>query len=427
MAEVKNQASDTGGVGVHGPYLIYLLIILLLINIINFVDRQIPFILAQSIKQDLHLTDTQLGLMGGIAFAVVYSVLGLPLGRLADRYGAKWVLVGSLSVWSGLTALGGFAQNFYQLAATRLGVAAGEAASTPAGHAIIANYFPPEKRGLPIAIFSLGVPLGIMTGLMLGGWINHVFGWREALILAGLPGIALAVLVAFTIRTPPKPAAHKQQEELPLIPSLKLLWRKPTFRQMAYALAVYSMGANAMIVFTPAFLMRTYELSSAGAGASLGIVYGIAGVAGVIAGGYSGDILGRKDARWRMWIPGIALAAIFPFTLAAWFAPTSTWSVILLAAPKFSNLIYMGPVFVALQLIAPTNMRALASAFLLFFNSLVGQAVGPFVVGYLSDMLDPTMGRMSLRYAMCFVVLTQVWAAVHFFLAARTLKADTIN
>jgi MFS family permease len=266
-----------------------------------------------------------------------------------------------------------------------------------------------------------------MVGLMAGGWINQELGWRDALMLAGMPGLALALLVAFTISTPAKPAARKRQEDLPLLPSLKLLWNKPTFRQMAFALGVYSMGANAMIVFTPAFLMRTYALSSAGAGASLGLVYGIAGVAGVLAGGFSGDILGRKDPRWRVWIPGIALGVVFPFTLAAWFAPTSTWSVILLAAPKFSNLIYMGPVFVALQLIAPVNMRALASAFLLFFNSFIGQAVGPFMVGYLSDVLEPTLGRMSLRYALCFVVLTQVWAAVHFFLAARTLKADTIN
>jgi MFS family permease len=417
-------SNKTGG---RGAYVTYLLALLLLINILNFVDRQILFILAQSIKHDLHLSDTQIGLMGGLAFAVVYSVLGLPLGRLADRYGAKWVLVGSLSVWSVLTTCGAFAQNFLQLAATRIGVAAGEAGSTPSGHAIIANYFPPEKRGLPLAVFSLGVPLGIMIGLMMGGWLNQVMGWREALIVAGIPGLTLALLFAFTVRMPAGGGGAGMKEDIALLRSLKLLWSKPTFRQMAYGISYYSMGANAMIVFTPSFLMRTYGLSSAGAGMSLGLVYGVAGVAGALIGGMAGDFLGRRDPRWRMWTVGIGLAAVMPFTLAAWMEPTPTASVLLLAAPKFANLIYFGPVFVALQMISPAGVRATASAFLLFFNSLVGQTVGPFVAGYVSDFLEPSMGNQSLRYALCFVVLTQFMAALHFFLAARTLKADTIN
>ena len=428
MTRETDAAQGSSAPKVSRSYLFYMLMILTLINVMNFVDRQIPFILAESIKHDLDLTDTQLGLMGGIAFAIVYSVLGLPLGRLADRYGAKWVLVGCLSIWSFLTACGGFAQNYAQLLATRVGVAAGEAGSTPAGHALIAGYFPPERRGLPIALFSLGVPVGIMTGLMLGGWLNEAAGWRETLIMVGIPGVLLALLVAFTVRSPPRPAAvDGDHTNIRLIPALKLLWSKPTFRQMAYAIAIYSTGANAMIVFTPAFLMRTYNLSSADAGLSLGLVYGTAGVAGVLAGGIMGDILGRRDPRWRVWVPGIGLLVVMPFTLGAWFAPDSNWSAVLLAAPKFANLIYMGPVFVALQMIAPVTIRATASAFLLFFNSLVGQTVGPFVVGFLSDALEPAVGALSLRYALCSVVLTQLWAAIHFLRASRTLTADTIT
>jgi MFS family permease len=193
---------------------------------------------------------------------------------------------------------------------------------------------------------------------------------------------------------------------------------------MAYALAVYSMGANAMIVFTPAFLMRTHGLTSAGAGLALGLVYGVAGVAGVLLGGLAGDLLGRRDPRWRMWAPGIGLAVAVPFTLGAWLVPSATWSVLLLAVPKFANLLYFGPVFVALQSIAPLRIHATASAFLLFFNSLIGQMFGPFIVGFLSDALEPMLGTQSLRYALCFVVLTQVVAALHFVVAARTLMAD---
>ena len=416
---------EEAATSIRAPYLFYLLTLLLLINIVNFIDRQIPFILAQSIKHDLHLSDTELGALGGIAFAIVYSTFGIPLGRLSDRFGPKWTLAGALALWSALTACGALAKNFTQLVLSRLGVAAGEAGSTPAGHALIAGYFPANKRGLPLAAFSLGVPIGIMTGLMLGGWLNQAAGWRQTLILAGFPGLILAVLVVLTVRTPTQATAMaRKHTDIALLPSLRLLWSKPTFRQMAYALATYSMGANAMIVFTPAFLMRSHGLTSAGAGLSLGLVYGLAGVAGVLLGGLAGDLLGRRDPRWRMWAPGIGLAVAVPFTLGAWLVPSATWSIVLLAVPKFANLLYFGPVFVALQSISPLEMRATASAFLLFFNSLVGQTVGPFVTGFLSDALAPMLGTESLRYALCFMVLTQIAATIHFFLAAHTLAAD---
>lgn len=406
-------------------YLYYLMSLLLAVNIFNFIDRQIPFILAESIKRDLNLTDTQIGVLGGFAFAVVYSTLGIPLGRLSDRFGSKWVLSGSLVVWSLLTAMGGLAQNFYQLVATRIGVAAGEAGSTPAAHSLIASFFPPDKRSLPLAFFSLGVPLGTMIGLMLGGWINQVASWREALILIGLPGVLLALIVAWTIPSQSRAAkAERAKSDVPLLSSLKLLWGRKTFRQMSYAIAVYSMGANAAIVFTPAFLMRSHEMGSALTGMSLGLIYGVAGVAGVLMGGVVGDLLGKRDPRWRMWAPALALALAAPFTLAAWFVPSATASVLLIAAPKFANLLYFGPVFVALQSIAPSSMRATASAFLIFFNSLIGVSFGPLVTGLLSDGLEPMFGVHSLRYALCFVVVTQIWAAWHFFLAARTLRQE---
>jgi predicted MFS family arabinose efflux permease len=181
-------------------YRVYVLLLLLAVNIHNFLDRQIPFILAESIKRDLHLSDTQLGLMGGMAFAIVYSVLGLYLGHAADRYSRKWVLSGALVIWSLMTAVAGLAQNFAQLVCARLGVAAGEAGSTPAAHGIIAGLFPQHRRSMPMAIFSLGVPLGSMLGLFLGGWISTVADWRTAFFLVGAPGLALALLAATTLK-----------------------------------------------------------------------------------------------------------------------------------------------------------------------------------------------------------------------------------
>jgi predicted MFS family arabinose efflux permease len=421
-APEEERAGSGASVKASGRYLWWMMTVLLLVNILNFVDRQLPFILAQSIKEDLGLSDAQLGVMGGAAFAIVYSTLGLPLARLAERAGRKWVLAGSLCVWSLLTASAGLVATFPQLLATRLGVAAGEAGSTPVGHSLISAYFPERRRGLALSIFGLGVPLGTMIGLGLGGWLDQVMTWRHAMIAIGLPGILLALLVVLTVREPPRKVGNAP--DVPLFTTLRLLGSRRSFRHMAAGIALYSMGANATIVFVPAFLMRTYEMTSVGAGMSLGVLYGIAGVAGTLAGGFLGDKLGARDARWRLWVPALGLALAMPFTLGAWFAPTAALSVLLLAGPKIANLLYIGPVFVALHSIAPLRARATASAFLLFFNSLIGASLGPLIVGLLSDWLQPSTGALSLRYALCFVVVTQAWAALHLWTAARTLRDD---
>lgn len=417
-----NDRAEPAPLPASRPYLWWLITVLLLVNILNFVDRQSVFILAEDIKRDLDLTDTDIGLLGGISFAIIYATLGIPLARMAEIYGRKRILAGLLFIWSAMTALGGLAQNFVQLVATRLGVAAGEAGSTPTAHSLISAYFPEHRRGIVLAIFSLGVPLGTMIGLILAGWINQVASWRTAMIVLGLPGIFLAVLLLVTIKEPPSQIEKVREQKLGR--TLRELWSRPSFRQMAYGQAVYSMGANAAIVFAPAFLMRTYELNSASTGLFLGVAYGVIGVAGTLIGGAMGDRFGQRDARWRLWLPALVLLAAMPLTLGAWFAPTASTSVALLAGTKFANLFYFGPIFVALHSIAPTHARGTASAVLLFFNSLVGISLGPLAVGLLSDWLQPSFGQMSLRYALCFVVVTQLWAAVHFFIAARSIRQD---
>jgi predicted MFS family arabinose efflux permease len=413
--------ADAATPGKGRLYTGYVIGLLLAVNILNFVDRQLPFILAESIKRDLGLSDTQIGLLGGFAFSIVYAVLGLPLAAAADRIGRKWVLAGALAVWSSLTALGGLAQTFGQLVTTRLGVAAGEAGSTPTAHALIAAAYPKEKRGLPMAIFSLGVPVGTMLGLVLGGWLTQVASWRQALVLLGLPGVALAVLVVLTVKEPATPGERRAQPSL--TSTVRLLLSKPSFRQLAAAMSIYSMSANAMIVFLAPFLMRSHGLGARSAGLWLGLLYGVAGVAGTLAGGAAGDLLGRREPRWRLWAPALGLVLAAPFTLGALFAQSTGLSVLLLAAPKFANLLYMSPVIVALHTLVPAQSRASASAFLLMFNSLLG-SLGPLLTGMLSDRLTPMFGQQALRYALVGVAVAQVWSALHFVLAARTLARD---
>lgn len=400
-----------------------IVIVLLLVNILNFVDRQLPFILIDAIRRDLHLNDAQIGLMAGVSFAVVYSFAALPLAWAADRFSAKWVIAISLAFWSLMTAAGGVANNFGQLLLARAGVAAGEAGSTPAAHALIARLFPDQRRALVLAIFSLGVPIGGTIGLALGGWINDVAGWREAFFFVGLPGLAVAALVWFVL--PNVGRDHVEKTQRTSYPAaVKFLFKLRSFRHMAAASALFAIGSYAMNVFAPAFLMRTHEMTAAQAGLGLGLASGIGGLIGTFAGGMLADVLGRRDPRWRQWVPAIALALCAPVALGAWLAPSAAVSMVLLTLVYMLGLMYFAPTFSAAQSLAPDEIRATASAVLLFCLTIVGSSVGPYVIGQVSDHLVPQFGHLSLRYAMCLLSVTMAWSALHFFFAARALKED---
>jgi MFS family permease len=404
-------------------YLGYLLTLLLLVNIFNFIDRQLPFILAQAIKRDLQLSDTQIGLLGGVAFSLLYPFLGLPLARMADRYGHKLVLGISLLVWSAITSLTGFSMNFAQLCAARIGVSIGEAGATPAGHALIAAHYPLHRRGLPLALFSLGVPIGSMLALVLGGWIMTTVGWRGAFVWAGLPGLILALLMFLFVREPTN-VVEERSPNVGMWQTTRRLLGKPTFRQLAFAMGPYSMSANAMIVFTPAFLMRSHHLDTLHTGLWLGLIYGTAGVAGVMTGGVVADRLGTRDPRWRVWAPALAMLVAVPCTLFAWMVGSTALCIALLVVPKFCNLVYPAPIFAAAQTLVPRNARAVVSSLLLLFNSFIGLAFGPLLVGVLSDHLAPRFGDDALRYALLAIPVLQLWSVLHFALAAPHLTND---
>ncbi|NBW06669.1 MAG: MFS transporter [Caulobacteraceae bacterium] len=401
-----------------------IVIVLLLVNILNFVDRQLPFILIDAIRTELHLNDTEIGLMAGVSFAVVYSFAALGLAWAADRFSARWVIGLSLAFWSVMTAAGGLAQNFFHLLLARAGVAAGEAGSTPAAHAMIARLFPDSRRALVLAIFSLGVPIGGTIGLALGGWINDAWGWREAFFFVGLPGVIVAILSLIVL---PRGASSEPTvgvARTSYLSAMKFLFGLKSFRHMAAASSLFAIGSYAMNVFAPAFLMRTHGMTSAEAGLGLGLVSGIGGLVGTFAGGMLADVLGKRDTRWRQWVPAIAMAVCVPVALGAWLAPDALVSMILLALVYMLGLMYFAPTFSAAQSLAPDEIRATASAVLLFCLTIVGSSAGPYVIGWASDYLTPRFGHLSLRYAMCLLAVTMAWSALHFFLAARALKED---
>lgn len=398
------------------------LLVLLLVNVLNFVDRLMPSMLVDAIRRDLGLTDGQIGLMVGVAFAVIYSFATVALAYWADRRSPRQVIVLSLAAWSLATALSGLAQNFWQLFMARAGVAAGEAGSTPSAHALIARIYPATHRALVMAVFSLAVPIGSTLGIMLGGIINDAFSWRTAFFVVGLPGILVAFLARWVVPDPPHQVANLGHE--PFLATLRFLFARRSFRHMAAASSLFAIGSYAMNVFAGAFLIRVHHLPASRAGIALGVTYGIGGTVGTFAGGALGDWLGLRDPRWRQRLPALGLVLSAPCALAAFLVPDTPVCLVFLTLVYLLGLLYFAPTFAAVQMLVPDAIRASASGVLLFCLTLIGASIGPYVVGHASDLLAPRFGQMALRYALCLTAITMLWAALHFWLASRALPGD---
>lgn len=397
--------------------------LLLFANILNFVDRLLPSVLVESIRHDLHLKDTEIGLIGGLAFAVIYSFAGVGIARIADRSSPRLVIALSLGLWSLATAVSGVTQNFIQLFLARASVAAGEAGSTPAAHAIIAGTYPRERRSSVMAIFSLGVPIGAMLGLAMGGWINDALNWRAAFFVVGLPGVAVAVAIGLFVSDPPQqvlagPGVSKFWS------TLRSLFALRCFRHMVAACSLFGVGSYALNIFTAAFLIRTHHLTATRAGAAFGFAFGVGGFLGTVVGGTLADWLGRRDARWRLGVPALGVLISAPAAFVAFTSPSLTVAVICLMLTYLFGLAYYAPTFACLQSLVPDRARATAAGILLFFLTLIGASVGPWLVGFTSDKLAPQYGALSLRYAMMLVPVTMLWSALHFYLGAKALPAD---
>lgn len=405
----------------------YVLGILLVVYIFNFIDRQILAILLEPIRKDLGLSDTQLGFLSGVAFAIFYATLGIPIARLADRTSRVRIITWSLAAWSVMTALCGLAQNFWQLLLGRVGVAVGEAGSGPASHSLISDYFVLETRATAMGVYAMGVPIGTLIGLLAGGWIVEWFDWRTALIVVGLPGVLMAILVRMTLIEPPRGNAdpvRNHQAPASLKEVITYLWQRPSFRHVTLAVAFHAFVSYGVNGWLPAFLARSYHMSSSEIGTWLALLFGVSAGLGTFGGGYVSDLLARRDRRWYVWIPGITLILSVPFFLLAFTAQDKFSTLLFLIGPIFFGYIYIGPTFAVIQGLAEVRMRAIASAILLFVISLIGLGLGPFLVGVLSDYLKPEFGEESLRIAMTFVFLFNIWSGIHYYIAGRTLRAD---
>jgi MFS family permease len=408
-------------------YLRYALGILCLVYVVNFVDRQILSILLKSIKADLGLTDVQLGLLSGTAFGLFYATLGIPIARLADRFSRKGVIAICLTIWSGMTALCGMAGGFASLLLFRVGVGIGEAGGSPPAHSMISDYFPPERRATALGIFSLGVPIGIMVGFMAGGWLDQTLGWRTAFMVVGVPGVLLAVVVATTLREPPR--GHSEgllsEGEAPKAwEVIRFLWRLRAFRHVSLGSALYAFVGYSVVTWAPSFLARSHQMSQAEIGTWLALIIGAGGGAGIYLGGVLSDRWAGIDIRGRVWLPSIAMFLGVPFSFVVYLASGKLMTLVALIVPSFLGLMYQAPAFAVTQSLATPKMRATAAAVLLFVVNIIGLAMGPAITGLISDALEPTYGVESLRYALLIVSIVLVGSGLHFWRAARFIDAD---
>ena len=401
------------------------LALLLLAYIFNFLDRQILGILAGPIIKDLGLTDAEFGAIGGLAFALLYSVLGVPLALLADRTSRSKVVACSLAVWSAFTALCGTAASFGQLFLYRLGVGVGEAGGVAPSYALIADYYPPQRRARALAIFSLGIPLGLAAGTLIGAYLAAWVNWRAAFMAMGVAGLLLAPVMLLLVRDPARKEAAT--ETMPLTRTFPIIARKPTFWLMAAAASCSSLAGYGLALWTPSVLERSFGFTLIERGQFLASIFLIGGTAGVFAGGWLADRLGQSDRRWYARLPAIAWLITAPTFAVGLLSPDPWAAWPLLLIPNALNILWLGPVTTAVQHLVPRPMRATASASFLLINNLIGLGVGPTLIGALSVAFTERFGTEALRYAAVSVVGFYLVAAVLMLLAARRLRADWVD
>ncbi len=395
----------------------YGLALLFLVSFFNYLDRMVIAVMVEPMKRDLELSDTQLGLVSGLAFALLYATCGIPLARIADHGSRKWLLAVCLAGWSAVTALTGVVRNFTELFIARMAVGIGEAGCVPAAHSMIGDMFPPERRAFAVGVFQAGGLVGMSIGLAIAGLLAEAYGWRTAMVGIGLAGIPLAALIALTLREPRRQTADVSSE-----PALMALRALAGRRPLVHVIAGLSVGAFAtygMAQWLPTFFIRSHGASLAEVGIYGAVFGGLSGVAGTLAAGGAMLRLHRRDARWELWLPALCYALALPFYAASFALPglhlalASQFLAVFLAAAGGTVAIS------AIQSFAEPHRRATAVAVMVLLSSLIGLGLGPAAVGAASDALSASFGSQSLRYALIFSSTFIAWAALHFVAAAR--------
>lgn len=404
--------------------------VLLVVYVFNFLDRQIVTILAEPIARDLSLSDVEIGVMTGLSFALFYSALGLPIARYADRPGTDRVrlIAVAMAVWSAMTALCGFTQNFVQLLLARIGVGVGEAGSTPPSHSLITDSTPPEQRARAFGIYQLGPPIGGLIGMVLGGVLADSIGWRNAFIVIGAPGILLALLVTVLLRDPRRRpgtgTVSARAQALGTREAITGILASRAMRLLLIVACFASFSTYGILIWTTIFFQRSHGLSPGETGIWFGLVNGIASIAGVWLGGLIGDRHRQSGDQHLLTIPALTLMLSTPLLLAAFVVADWRLSMAIIFPAILLNWIYVAPFYSAVQGLVPPAARAVASALILFLQNLVGLGLGPVILGYFSDVLKPEYGQDSVRYVLFFASGLSLVAGLLLWAARNYLPAE---
>lgn len=427
----QNSPADISDPYAKKGYRYYALAILMSAYVFNFIDRQILSILQEPIKHELNLSDTQLGLLTGFAFALFYVVMGLPIARWADRGVRRNIIVYAVAIWSFFTAASGLVTSYLQLLLVRIGVGVGEAGCSPPSHSVISDVFPRSERATAIGIYTVGVNIGILLGFLIGGWINEFFGWRAAFFAVGVPGVLLAILIRFTLHEPARGRADPQvvvdqSEPMPSLGEVfRCLWGSPTFRHMALAAAFIAFAGYGLLNWLPSFFIRVHGLGTGAVGTWFALILGVGGGIATWLVGFLADRLGKKDLRWYLWITALSIAVYLPLLIGIFCVESTSLALALYILPGAFITSYLAPIIAVTHSLVPNRMRAMSSAVVYLVLNLIGLGLGPVSVGLISDMLMPSMGDESLRYALLLVVpIAAFLGAVHLMLGARHIRSE---
>jgi len=407
-------------------YAWYVLAILFLVYSFNWMDRYVLVILLEAIKHDLRLSDTSLGLLSGFAFASVYSLAGIPIARWADVGTRRSIIALGLVVWSVMTAASGLARNVVQLTAARFGVALGESACSPPASSLLSDYFPAGRRATAFAVYGVGISIGMGLGLIVGGWANEFYGWRVAFMIAGLPGLALALVVRLTIREPRRGCAEHTSVDTTVYSvaaTVRVILLRRSFLAYAAGLGLFSFSGNAFETWTPVYLMRIYHMGTGAIGTWTGVIESIGGILGTLAGGLLADRLGARDVRWYLWMPACGAAAMIP-AMFVFLHTDKGLMFFFYFVTIVCSASYMAPMVAITQRVMPVHTRAVSTALLYLVLNLIGPGLGPVAAGVLNDMLASAYGAEAVRLSLTVTLVGAACGVVLTLYAAKHLRSD---
>ncbi len=403
------------------------LAMLFLAYVFNFVDRQILGILASAIKKDLGISDSEMGLLGGLAFAIFYTGLGIPVAIIADRWSRTWIMTGALALWSAFTVACGMATSYAGLFACRMGVGIGEAGGVAPAYSLISDYFPKSQRARALAAYSFAIPVGSALGLLFGGLIAQRMSWRAAFVMVGLPGLLVAPMFRMVVKEPLRTANVARADAPAIGKTMATLFSKPSFWLLALGAAASSVCGYGVGFWQPSFLERSFGFDKITQGFFLAPILFFGGIAGIWGGGVLADRMAKKSVSAYPVIPAIAFLLAMPFTFVALNTNSPVTTFICFLIPQALNLVWLGPILTAVQNLVEPAMRSTASAAFLLVNNLLGIAGGIYYFGAAADFLKPTYGNESLRYALYSGLAFYFVGSMLFLVASRRLVGDSLE